>query len=302
MTSLPMPNSDPGFNINTAFNTMNQRLGELVRSGKMSIDQARAAQAEMRALQLNPAAANRQAATDIAQRHLQVGQYSPANVAAQQAAQQPQGGLTLAKTAQGVGGAAPAASPYDAAAAYRQNAMGLANAVQSGQMTADRARQLQAPLFDAVKMGSTPQGQAAMNLAATQAQGGMPIAGYDPAAQYRGFSQELAGMIRQGAITPAQANAIKSSVFDATKLGNSNQGYNQMQASLAAARQQMAQYPMPITPRTNPMAAPHAAQPTPQGLTMGNVPQQGVAPQPMSAPQGMAMGGLMEKYYGGGMC
>ena len=40
----------------------------------------------------------------------------------------------------------------------------------------------------------------------------------------------------------------------------------------------------------------------PQGMTLSNVPQQGVAPQPVSAPQGMAMGGLLRKYYGGGMC
>ena len=40
----------------------------------------------------------------------------------------------------------------------------------------------------------------------------------------------------------------------------------------------------------------------PRQLTLSNVPQQGVAPQPVSAPQGMAMGGLLRKYYGGGMC
>lgn len=93
-------NRDPGFDINTATNTFYKALADRLKSGQMTLDQARAAQAEMRALQLNPAAANRQAATDIAQRHLQVGQYSPANVAARQAAQQPQGGLTLAQPAQ----------------------------------------------------------------------------------------------------------------------------------------------------------------------------------------------------------
>lgn len=101
-TSIAQQRPDPDFDINVAFNTMNKRLGELVNSGKMSLDQARAAQSEMRALQLNPAAANRQAATDIFQRHLQVGKYHPENVAAAQraaerAAQQPQGGLTLAQ-------------------------------------------------------------------------------------------------------------------------------------------------------------------------------------------------------------
>jgi len=42
--------------------------------------------------------------------------------------------------------------------------------------------------------------------------------------------------------------------------------------------------------------------PQQQRLTLSNVPMQGTTPQPMSAPQGMAMGGLMKKYYGGGMC
>jgi hypothetical protein len=114
MTSLPAPNRDPGFDINTATNTFYKALADRLKSGQMTLDQARAAQAEMRALQLNPAAANRQAATDIAQRHLQVGQYSPANVAAQQAAQQPQGGLTLAQPAQGVGGTGQSFNPVTA--------------------------------------------------------------------------------------------------------------------------------------------------------------------------------------------
>jgi hypothetical protein len=98
MTSLPQPNSDPDFNINTATNTFYKALADRLKAGQMTLDQARAAQAEMRALQLNPAAANRQAATDIAQRHLQVGKYSPS---------QPNGGLTLAQTAQ-----ATARAPY----------------------------------------------------------------------------------------------------------------------------------------------------------------------------------------------
>ena len=91
-------NRDPGFDINTATNTFYKALADRLKSGQMTLDQARAAQAEMRALQLNPAAANRQAATDIAQRHLQVGKYSPS---------QPNGGLTQAQTAQ-----ATARRPY----------------------------------------------------------------------------------------------------------------------------------------------------------------------------------------------
>lgn len=129
---------DPEFNINTATNTFFKSLGDRVASGQMTLDQARAAQAEMRALQLNPAMANRAAATEIAQRNLQVGPYAPR---------------------QGTPMAAP---------------QGLGMAIQTPMM-----------------------------------------------------------------------------------------------------------------------------QPAPQGLTLSNVPQQGAAPQPMTAPQGMAMGGLMAKYYGG---
>jgi hypothetical protein len=137
--------SDPDFNINTATNTFFKSLGDRVASGQMTLDQARAAQAEMRALQLNPAMANRAAATEIAQRNLQVGPYAP-------------------RPAQGVG------------------------------------MPMQAPV--------------------------MPT------------------------LPPP---------------------------------------PMPV----------RSDMPAPRGLTLSNVPMQGMAPQPMSAPQGMAMGGLMDKYYGG---
>lgn len=142
--TLSMP-QDPGFNINTATNTFFKTLGDRVASGQMTLDQARAAQAEMRALQLNPAMANRAAATEIAQRNLQVGPYAP-------------------RPAQGVG------------------------------------MPMQAPV--------------------------MPT------------------------LPPP---------------------------------------PMPV----------RSDMPAPRGLTLSNAPMQGAAPQPMSAPQGMAMGGLMDKYYGG---
>jgi hypothetical protein len=52
-------------------------------------------------------------------------------------------------------------------------------------------------------------------------------------------------------------------------------------------------------PRQGMPMAMQAPMMQPQGLTLSNVPQQGAAPQPMTAPQGMAMGGLMAKYYGG---
>jgi hypothetical protein len=64
------------FDINNAMNTFNQNLGERVASGQMTLDQARAAQAEMTALQrtANP---TREQATNVAQRQMQVGQYAP---------------------------------------------------------------------------------------------------------------------------------------------------------------------------------------------------------------------------------
>ena len=149
--TLSMP-QDPGFNINTATNTFFKALGDRVASGQMTLDQARAAQAEMRALQLNPAMANRAAATEIAQRNLQVGPYAP-------------------RPAQGLG-----------------------------------------TVMQGVRMPEVPQ--------------------YMP--------------------PPPPP-------------------------------------PMPV----------RSDMPAPRGLTLSNAPMQGAAPQPMSAPQGMAMGGLMNKYYGG---
>lgn len=89
MSSPPPPVSDPDFDINIAMNTFSKQLGERVRSGQMTVADAQRAQAQMRALQVNPAMANRAAATEIAQRALQVGPYHPSNIAAQQAAQQP---------------------------------------------------------------------------------------------------------------------------------------------------------------------------------------------------------------------
>lgn len=222
MAVLPLAiNRDPGFDINTATNTFYKTLGDRVASGQMTLDQARAAQAEMRALQLNPAAANRQTATDIAQRHLQVGRYSPS---------QPNGGLTLAATRPD--------PQFDINTATNAFYKTLGDRVASGQMTLDQARAAQAEM-------------------------------------------------RALQLNPMAANRAA-----ATEVAQRN-----LQLGPYAAQPRM------------PMAQPHGAaaqpammQPAPRGMTLSNVPMQGAAPQPMSAPQGMAMGGLMEKYYGGGMC
>ena len=71
----------PAFNINNAMNTFNQNLGQRVASGQMTMDQARAAQAEMTALQRMPSA-TREQATDVAQRQMQVGPYAARPVTA----------------------------------------------------------------------------------------------------------------------------------------------------------------------------------------------------------------------------
>lgn len=76
-----MPQADTGFNINNAMNTFNQQLGQRVASGQMTMDQARAAQAEMTALQRMPSA-TREQATDVAQRQMQVGPYAARPVTA----------------------------------------------------------------------------------------------------------------------------------------------------------------------------------------------------------------------------
>jgi hypothetical protein len=52
---------------------------------------------------------------------------------------------------------------YDPAAMYRNIGSQLSKAVSSGQMTSEQARQLQAPLFEATKLGNTAPGYAQMN-------------------------------------------------------------------------------------------------------------------------------------------
>ena len=356
------PVNDPDFDINIAMNTFSKQLGERVRSGQMTVADAQRAQAQMRALQVNPATANRAAATEIAQRALQVGPYHPSNIAAQQAAQQPATSAVSNYIAnmnapsvtmpveppRQVVAPPPAVTPplpeivtsspplpeivtssppltppasnpvsdyianmnapstYDAAAAYRNNSQGLLDALNAGQINVGYANQLKAPMFEATKLGNTAEGQAAMQAAATQAQGGMPIAGYDPAAQYRSFGNDLMALINSGAITPQQANAIKAPVFEAVRLGNTNQGYNQMQAALAAGRQQMGQYTMPVQPMPQPpMPQPPGPQPQPpmpQGQPTPGQPTPGQPtpgqptpgqPMPQAAPvPGMYRGGF----------
>jgi polyhydroxyalkanoate synthesis regulator phasin len=134
--------------------------------------------------------------------------------------------------------------PYDAAATYRQHSQMLADAIKAGQITPERARQLQAPLFAAVKMGSTPEGQNEMAYAFNQVMDGMPMANYDAAAQYRNFGRELLDLVNSGKMTVAEANALKAPAFEAVRLGNTNQGSRQMELAIQAARQK---YMPPVT-------------------------------------------------------
>lgn len=255
MPQQPMARPDPDFNINTAMNTFNQRLGDYVKSGRMSVADAQRAQAEMRALQLNPAGATRQQATEIAQRNLQVGQYSPANVAAQQAAQQRamqqsmlqsplmNNSLPVAPVAPVAPGTpipppavprlptsvAPPPPPFPAGTVPRTPAPTptLTPAVTpppTPTPTLPPAARTPAPT-----PAPTPAATPTPTPAATP---GMPQ-GWNVSSAYRDFGGKLAQMIKSGQLTPQQANAIKDPAFQATKLGNTPEAFAAMQKALA---------------------------------------------------------------------
>lgn len=63
--------------------------------------------------------------------------------------------------------------------------------------------------------------------------GAMPT-GYNVAQDYRNFGQQLAQAVKSGQLTVAQANALKDPVFQATKMGSSQAGYENMQKVLEA--------------------------------------------------------------------
>ena len=247
----PMARPDPDFNINTAMNTFNQRLGDYVKSGRMSVADAQRAQAEMRALQLNPAGATRQQATEIAQRNLQVGQYSPANVAAQQAAQQRamqqsmlqsplmNNSLPVAPVAPVAPGTpipppavprlptsvAPPPPPLPAGTVPRTPAP------TSTLTPAVTPPPTPTPTLPPVERtpAATPTPTPTPTPAATP---GMPQ-GWNVSSAYRDFGGKLAQMIKSGQLTVQQANAIKDPAFQATKLGNTPEAFAAMQKALA---------------------------------------------------------------------
>ena len=140
---------DPDFNINTATNTFFKSLGDRVNSGQMSVADAQRAQAEMRALQVNPAGATREAATEIAQRNLGVGPYAPPAPPTPAAAPAiPQGWTT--------------------AGAYRDFGAQLGNLIKDGKITVQQANALKAPAFEATRLGNTPEAYAAMQNAVSK--------------------------------------------------------------------------------------------------------------------------------------
>lgn len=308
MTSLPMPNRDPGFDINTATNTFYKALADRLKSGQMTLDQARAAQAEMRALQLNPAAANRQAATDIAQRHLQVGQYSPANVAAQQAAQQPQGGLTLAQPAQGVGGTGQSFNPVTAPPSPPRPPEEIMVTPQRmpepprmpeiATMTPPMPSVMPPP---PIRTYYDPEGPVTPPSAPTQA----PL--FDRNASLKQLNETFGNLrntygedaLRSAGLTPGIFQGFQKTMRELQLNNNSTQ--DQHTAALQNAYNTMNSFTNNLTPRQLP-APPQGVGKAPQmPMLPKTMPQAAVAP-PASAPQGMAMGGLLRKYYGGGMC
>ena len=315
MTSLPAPNQDPDFNINTAMNTFNQRLGELVRSGQMTVAQAQAAQGDMRALQLNPAAANRQAATDIAQRHLQVGKYAPA--------QQPQGGLTVAEQPEivvtpqrpmpqgvsygaGVGPSSP--MPVMPTPTDMREVIGSRMpppGVRSGdtRIFADQPTQQNPMISDMRYRGPQPtEHQMLMQQISNRLRNFQPgVRGMQP--------NVIDNRIGPNFGKPMQPEGLGGIAGMLSKFGDQLRNAESMPKSYVSAPRQLSpEEAMGITSMsTMPQGVRYGAgvgggmpmQTAPQGLTLSNVPQQGADPQPMTAPQGMAMGGLMAKYYGG---
>lgn len=277
MTSLPMP-QDPEFNINTATNTFYKALGDRVASGQMTLDQARAAQAEMRALQLNPAAANRQTATDIAQRHLQVGRYAPS---------QPQGGLT-------------AIAPQPIREQPIQMPMRAYYDPSGPVMPQPPEREVIGYMTPppGVRSGDTrifadqPMAQPHVIDNRIGPNFGKPMQpeGSRGLASIGGMLSKFAEQFRNAKSMPKTYTSAPRQLTQEEILGITSMAQRPQGVGMAP---QMPMKPQGLTLSNVPQQ---------QRLTLSNVPQQGVVPQPMSAPQGMAMGGLMEKYYGGGMC
>lgn len=234
-TPAPANRPDADFNINTAMNTFNQRLGDYVKSGRMSVADAQRAQAEMRALQLNPTTATRQQATEIAQRNLQVGPFSPANVAARQTAE-PRVGISAPpppdRSVPTPPAPTPAATPTPPPSLPR---LPTSVAPPPPPLPAGTVPRTPAPTSTptpAVTSPPTPTPTLPLVARTPAPTPGMPE-GWNASSAYRDFGGKLAQMIKSGQLTPQQANAIKDPAFQATKLGNTPEAFAAMQKALA---------------------------------------------------------------------
>jgi hypothetical protein len=229
----------PAFDINNAMNTFNQQLGQRVTSGQMTLDQARAAQAEMTALQRSPNA-TREQATDIAQRQMQVGQYAP----------QPQG-LVMNAPPQGM-------------------AMG---GMMRGSTAEDR--------------GPTTEGQRDAAYFRMQGLNAM-VAPQGATPDYtRALLDQMSNAVGQN-------RGVALTEYNATPVsrGSAKQMLNTPEPEQGIAIMPMQETPMPVPPMP-PTLMPVPPMPVPPYRPAPDM-DIVVAPQP---PTGMALGGLMRKYY-----
>jgi hypothetical protein len=263
---LPMA----GYNASDMYRSANAQLSDAIKSGRMTVPEAKAIQATL--------------FDAVRMGNTSQGYASMTSALNAFRNPQPQGGLNAAapaaitpESARAFIATQPAVlAGYDAGKQYQDFSKQLGAMVQSGQLTPEQANAMKAPVFDAARLGNTATGQTAMNAALAAAQGQMPratpeaartfigtkpevLAGYDPGMQYQSFANELGAMLQSGRLTPQQANALKGPVYEATRLGNTAAGQAAMQAAIMSARSQMPQ----ATPQGGLAAAAPAATAAP---------------------------------------
>jgi polyhydroxyalkanoate synthesis regulator phasin len=305
----------PGFNINTAMNTFNQQLGARVASGQMTMDQARAAQAEMTALQRMPSA-TREQATDVAQRQMQVGQYAPTPVTPPM----PQGGLTLSNVpqrltlsntpppmedivVQPMRPAPQADTGFNINTAMNTFNQSLGDRVASGQMSLDQARAAQAEMT-ALQRTANPTREQATDVAQRQMQVGQyspqparelpkpsPMPKINAEAGIPLWMRLGPGPERDAAYAAYQAGQNQPMALPG------GTGYDE-RGNMLPQKQ-----PRGVADMLRGMPMMPSQPPQVDNSTFVSMPnfRMPTAPQPLpSNAQAMAMGGLMRKY--GGMC
>jgi polyhydroxyalkanoate synthesis regulator phasin len=289
------------FDINNAMNTFNQQLGARVASGQMTMDQARAAQAEMTALQRMPNA-TREQATDVAQRQMQVGQYAPT----------PQGGLTLANVPQRLTlGNTPmpqADTGFNINNAMNTFNQSLGERVASGQMTMDQARTAQAEMT-ALQRTANPTREQATNVAQSQLQVGQyaPVARPDIVVQPQRIMPAplpstppapMPKMVQPTEMQPIEMQPIATQpTLGAGGSGSFNESTGAFTNLPRGLVNLLQRGPMaPSQPMARPMAQP-VARPYVFDAGIGDGTM--ARPQPMAQrPTGMLFNNLMNKYRG----